>query len=133
MLIADEIAAVGASRTGLRQYAKNWRAPPLNGRQSKFKFITKREDTMFERGPNFIVSRLSKAVTRHGVTVKVHISRREKESNWILEVVNDKGTSTVWGDHFPSDEAAFGEFQRVVEEQGMTAFLESAEVIPFRP
>jgi len=53
-------------------------------------------------------------------------------SGWSLEVVNSAGTSTVWQDEFPSDAAANEEFLRTVTEEGMTAFLDSAKVVPFR-
>jgi len=53
-------------------------------------------------------------------------------SEWTLEVVNSKGTSTVWDDLFPSDETANQEFLRTLDEEGMAAFLDSAKVVPFR-
>jgi hypothetical protein len=66
------------------------------------------------------------------VTVKVSIVRLEHESQWSLEVVNDAGTSIVWDDLFSSDEEAYAEFQRTLADEGMRAFLDKGNIIPFR-
>ena len=87
---------------------------------------------MKEREPNLVTSSLSRRVTRDGITVDVSIYRLETQSEWTLEVVNSKGTWTVWDDLFPSDEAANQEFLRTLDEEGMAAFLDSAKVVPFR-
>ncbi len=71
-------------------------------------------------------------MTQDGVTVEVVICRLENKSEWSLEVVNAGGTSTVWDDLFPSDEAADEAFARTLAEEGMKAFLEGANVVPFR-
>lgn len=87
---------------------------------------------MAERDPNIITSGLSRRVSRDGVTVDVAIYRLETEAEWSLEVVNAAGTSTVWDDLFPTDDAANEEFLRTVADEGMAAFLDSGKVIPFR-
>jgi len=87
---------------------------------------------MSERDPNIVNSGLSRTVTRDGVTVEVSIIRLEHESEWSLEVVNSANTSIVWDELFPTDEAAYAEFERTVAEEGMHAFLDSAKMIPFR-
>ena len=87
---------------------------------------------MKERIPNLVRSGLSGIVSKDDVTVKVIIVRLESESKWSLEVVNDAGTSIVWDDLFDSDEDAYAEFQQTVEEEGMRAFLDNQNVIPFR-
>ena len=87
---------------------------------------------MKERIPNLVRSGLSGIVSKDNVTVEVIIVRLESESNWSLEVVNDAGTSIVWDDLFDSDEDAYAEFQRTVEEEGMRAFLDNQNVIPFK-
>ena len=66
------------------------------------------------------------------MTVKVSIVRLEHESQWSLEVVNDAGTSIVWDDLFSSDEEAYAEFQRTLADEGMRAFLDKGNIIPFR-
>jgi len=87
---------------------------------------------MNEPEPNLVTSSLSRSVTRDGISVEIGIYRLENEPGWSLEVVNVNGTSTVWDDLFPTDEAAFAEFERTVTEEGMVTFLDSGKVIPFR-
>ena len=71
-------------------------------------------------------------MSKDNVTVEVIIVRLESESKWSLEVVNDAGTSIVWDNLFDSDEDAYAEFQRTVEEECMRAFLDNQNVIPFK-
>ena len=87
---------------------------------------------MIEREPNIVQSGLSRTVKKDGVTVEVSIIRLEHETEWSLEVVNRAGTSIVWDDQFASDDEAFAEFERTVAEEGMRAFLDKGNVIPFR-
>ena len=87
---------------------------------------------MKERIPNLVRSGLSGIVSKDDITVEVFIYRLESESKWSLEVVNDAGTSIVWDDLFDRDEDAYAEFQRTVEEEGMRAFLDNQNVIPFK-
>ena len=87
---------------------------------------------MADREPNIVTSGLSRRVSRDGVTVDVQICRMETEATWTLEVVNAAGTSTVWDDLFPSDDAADEEFLRTVADEGLAAFMDSAKVVPFR-
>ena len=87
---------------------------------------------MEEREPNLVASGLSRTVTRDGITVKLCIYRLETDTKWSLEVVNSVGTSIVWDDLFSSDDAANEEFLCTVAKEGMAAFLDSANVVPFR-
>ena len=87
---------------------------------------------MADRDPNLITSSLSRDVSRDGVTVRVEIYRLEDRPGWGLEVVNDKGTSIVWDELFDTDDAADAAFRETVAVEGMTTFLDSATVIPFR-
>lgn len=84
-----------------------------------------------EREPNIVTSGLSGRVSQDGVTVRLEIYRLEHESQWMLEVVNEAGTSIVWDDPFDTDDAALTAFHKVVAEEGMQAFLDGAEVILF--
>ena len=83
------------------------------------------------RDPNIVNSGLSRTVTVDGVTVMVNIYRLEHDAQWALEVVNQVGTSTVWEAPFDTDEEAYAAFQLTVEEEGMEAFLDRTNVIPF--
>ena len=87
---------------------------------------------MAQRDPNLVHSGLSRKFTKDGVTVEVSILRLEGEADWTLEVVNEAGTSIVWDDLFPSDNDAYKEFFRTIEEEGMNAFLDKGNVIPLR-
>jgi uncharacterized protein len=86
---------------------------------------------MEQRDPNIVTSGLSRHVTQNGITVELCIYRLEEEAEWSLEVVNAAGTSIVWDDTFPSDDAANEEFLRTVAEEGMAAFLDNAKIIRF--
>ena len=46
-------------------------------------------------------------------------------------IVNDAGTSTVWEIPFFTDEDALEAIQQTVANEGMVAFLDRANVIPF--
>ena len=87
---------------------------------------------MNPQDPKIVRSELSRTVRKDGVAVEVSIIRLEDESKWSLEVVNAAGTSTVWDDLFASDKEAYAAFERTVEEEGMRAFLDKSNVIPFR-
>jgi hypothetical protein len=87
---------------------------------------------MSEREPNIVHSGLSRTVKKDGVAVEVSIIRLEHETEWSLEVVNGAGTSIVWDQLFSSDDEAYAEFERTVVEEGMQAFLDKSNVVPFR-
>ena len=87
---------------------------------------------MQQRDPTIVTSGLGGKVTEGGVTVQVHIFRLEHEQGWVLEVVNAAGTSIVWDDPFPSDDDAYAAFRQTVDEEGMSTFLDSGKVIPFK-
>ena len=55
--------------------------------------------------------------------MRLEIYRLEDDLQWVLEVVNENGTSTVWDELFDTDGAAYAAFQSIVEEEGMSAFL----------
>jgi hypothetical protein len=61
-------------------------------------------------------SPLNQTLTRNGVTVEVHIYKGHG-SNWILELVDAAGNSHVWDDQFETDEAAFTEAMRALDEE----------------
>ena len=69
-----------------------------------------------------IQSPLSQTVTRNGVTVEVHIYKGA-ESDWILEMVDAAGTSHVWDNEFETDQQAFDEAMRALDEEPL-AFME---------
>lgn len=70
-----------------------------------------------------IVSRLSRTITRDGITVDVHIFRSEGDPEWTLEVVEHDGASTVWEDTFATEQDALNEVFQTIAVEGMSGFL----------
>lgn len=69
-----------------------------------------------------IDSPLNRTISRDGRSVEVEIYRAENE-DWILEVVDQHGNSTVWDDRFPTDQSALDEAMRTIDEQGIDAVI----------
>ena len=76
--------------------------------------------------PEIIMSPLCQEFEKDGHVVQVHIYGTGK-SDWILEVVDADGNSTVWDDQFETDELVFEEFQRAVEEEGIESVIGSTD------
>ena len=73
-----------------------------------------------------VYSKHCQAVSRNGRTVKIEIYSSGKD-DWILEVVDEYGNSTVWEEPFSSDDDAFREFQRTLEKEGIGEMIEIHE------
>ena len=64
-------------------------------------------------------------VTREGITVRVEIYRMVgRTGGWSLEVIDQEDASTVWDDLFATDEDAYAEFKRTLEQEGIRSFAE---------
>jgi hypothetical protein len=61
-------------------------------------------------------SPLNQTLTRNGVTVEIHIYKG-RGSDWILEVVDAGKNSHVWDDQFQTDQQAFDEAMRALDEE----------------
>jgi hypothetical protein len=70
-----------------------------------------------------IESKLSGFITEDGMTIEVCIYRGDAERTWLLEVVDEEGGSTVWGEQFETDQAALDEVKQIIEKDGMAIFL----------
>ena len=81
--------------------------------------------------PNIVYSGLSRKIVVDGLDFRVEIYRLEHEPGWSLEVIDKDGTSTVWDDQFKSDREALEELERAVREQGVAAFMDRGNVVPF--
>lgn len=81
--------------------------------------------------PNLVYSGLSQWTTIEGHKFKIEIYRLENEPQWSLEVVDEDGTSTIWDDLFDADQAALDEVLKAIEEEGLSAFRDSGNVVPF--
>ncbi len=80
-----------------------------------------------DRDPEIIYSDHCTVFVRDDVVVQLQIYRLETIEGWSLEVVNEAGTSIVWDYLFATDEEAYAEFRRTVDEDGMAAFAEEEE------
>ncbi len=74
-----------------------------------------------DQKPKLIESERSGPFERDGHLVEVHIYKLEHDKEWVLEVVDENGTSTVWDDKFRTDRIAWKEFLRTIEKEGMAA------------
>ncbi|MGB7300588.1 MAG: hypothetical protein WBD34_14800 [Burkholderiaceae bacterium] len=78
---------------------------------------------MADTDPVLHYSPLCQYVFHNGATLELQIYRTD-DSPWVLEVVNEQGTSIVWDDQFDTDRAAFDEFTRTLETEGLAAFAD---------
>jgi uncharacterized protein len=72
-----------------------------------------------------IMSPLCQEVSSDGETVQVEIYRGEDDKGWILEVVDEYGNSSVWDDQFKTDNDAFKEALKTIEEEGISLLIGS--------
>lgn len=68
-------------------------------------------------------SPLTQTVTRGGKTVQVEIYE-DGEGGWILEVVDEYRSSTVWLEPFATDREALDEVMKTIEEEGIDALID---------
>jgi len=64
------------------------------------------------------------SIDGHSVRIQIY---RSSDSQWILEVVDEHGTSTVWDDLFETDKEAFEEALMTIETEGIGNFITSAQ------
>jgi uncharacterized protein len=77
-----------------------------------------------EPEPELIESPLSRSMEWDGVRLDVQIYRLATERGWALEVVNERGTSTVWDETFATDRDADAAFRDTLAQEGVSAFLD---------
>lgn len=82
-----------------------------------------------DRDPELVRSSFSGPVTRQAVIVRLEIYRLEDDPKWVLEVVNERGTSIVWDDLFDTEGAAYEAFEAAVVRDGMHTFLDETNVV----
>ena len=75
---------------------------------------------------DIIHSQLEQTYSAEGHTVHVQIYR-SSDSQWILEVVGECGTSTVWDDQFETDKEALVEAFVSIESEGIASFNTKAD------
>lgn len=80
--------------------------------------------------PKIINSGLSQHIEQDGHTFVIEIYRLDNETTWILEIVDDQGTSHVWDDRFDSAQAALDEANITLQREGAAAFLSNVVEFP---
>jgi hypothetical protein len=69
-----------------------------------------------------VMSPLSTAHESEGKAVQIEIYK-DGEGCWILEVEDDFGNSTVWDDHFTTDQAALREALDAIKKDGIDSLI----------
>jgi uncharacterized protein len=75
--------------------------------------------------PEIVMSPLCREITGDGTKIQVDIYRGEDDPGWILEVIDEENSSTVWNDPFDTDQEALDAVMEVIERDGIRSFLES--------
>ena len=70
------------------------------------------------------MSPLSQAISSGGKTVQVDIYRAG-DDGWILEVIDQQNTSTVWDDPFPTDQAALTHVKETILAEGIDSLIDA--------
>ena len=68
-------------------------------------------------------SPLSQPLTSGGKTVQVDIYSGEDENGWVLDITDEYGNSSIWGDLFPTDKAALIEARKAIIAEGIDNFI----------
>jgi len=74
---------------------------------------------------DIIHSPLEQTYSAGGHSVDIHIYRCS-DTQWSLEVVDERGTSTVWDDQFKTDKLALEEAFMAIETEGIGSFIAKA-------
>ncbi len=74
---------------------------------------------------DIIHSPLEQTYNADGHSVRIQIYRCA-DSRWSLEIVDERETSTVWGDLFETDKQALEEAFMVIETEGIGSFIANA-------
>lgn len=69
-----------------------------------------------------VMSPLCQSVSSGGKTVQVDIYQ-DGNGGWILEVVDEHNSSTVWDEPFPTDQAALTEAKKTILAEGVGALV----------
>lgn len=77
---------------------------------------------MTDDNPRPLHSPLAQSLTRDGKTVQIEIYE-DGEGGWLLEVVDEHGSSTVRDDPFQCDRDALDEALRTIEEEGIESLI----------
>jgi hypothetical protein len=81
---------------------------------------------MADDEPELIYSPLERKIVQGDIFVTIKIYRAETETEWLLEVEDHLGGSTVWDGQFATDKEALDEALRVLDEEGIESFTASS-------
>lgn len=81
--------------------------------------------------PNIVLSGLSQPITIDGQQIRIEIYQLESDPTWILELVNEAGTSIVWDDPYETDLQALDEAIGAITDEGLALFAEPGNVVEF--
>jgi hypothetical protein len=88
--------------------------------------FSRQSEIQVNNEPELTMSPLCQPLTVEGQSLQVVIFRGDT-NDWILEVVDSRGTSIVWDDLFETDLLAFEELLRAIREEGIHAILETPQ------
>ena len=74
---------------------------------------------------DIIHSPLTQTYSADGHSLRIQIYR-SADSQWLLEVVDERGTSSVWDDLFETDKQALEEAIMAIESEGIGSFISKA-------
>ncbi len=84
--------------------------------------------------PNLVYSNHGADIDIDGYRFEVQIFRAEHEAEWLLEVIDEVGTSHVWDETFEDDREAFDAAVQTNEEEGVQDFIRGgSNVVQFKP
>ena len=84
--------------------------------------------------PNLVYSNHGADIDIDGYRFEVQIFRAEHDAEWLLEVIDEVGTSNVWDEKFEDDEEAFKVAHQTIEEEGVPDFIRGgSNVVPLKP
>ena len=84
--------------------------------------------------PNLVYSSHGADIDIDGYRFEVQIFRAEHDAEWLLEVIDEVGTSHIWDETFEDDEEAFKVALQTIEEEGVPDFIRGGnKVVPLKP
>ncbi|MAY35693.1 hypothetical protein [uncultured Spongiibacter sp.] len=73
--------------------------------------------------PELEYSALSQEIASDGKSVSVEIYRADGDEQWLLEVVDEFGNSTVWDDTFSDESDALAEVKKTIRSDGIDSLI----------
>jgi hypothetical protein len=80
---------------------------------------------MTDEPPKAEISSLSQQFGDNEMTVDVMIYKIEGNDGWTLDVAIDEETSVTWTELFTTDQEAWDDFARVVQEVGLRRLIDA--------